>query len=187
MEDLKKVAAYENETDYIEAYKKIITTKVLSVLLIFFLFSCNNKNTKVNDSLSKQDTINLIIDSTHISDSCKIALKRIKKFDNGIGNNSEVMKNYEKERDSYLKEIDFIYSKLLQNIKKNQSDESSKNLVAYHEQWKKYLDSKRNFESKYIMDHINSGEYIFYLKPFFEKEYENKLLEYYELYEFDQE
>lgn len=160
-----------------------IKNKTILVAIFSLLIGCKENKEK---AIQKQDSVSLIIDSIHVSDSLNIALKRIKKFDDGIGNNGDVMKNYEIERDSYLKEIDIIYKKLLQKIKKDNSDELANNLIDYHEEWKKYLNSKCDFESNYIMDQINSGEYIFYLKPFFEKEYKSKLSEYYELYEFSE-
>lgn len=178
---------FKTEKEYINAYKKFLDNGILPIIFLIFLslFSCTPKSEKVE--VNKLKTNNLKIDTISVSDSCELALKRIKTFDDGIGNNSQVIENYEKEKKSYLEEINIIYEKLLLKTKKESSEESSQNLIKYHKEWQAYLKAKQDYEVEYIRNYYKSGEYIFYLKPFFEGEYKSKLLEYYSLYEIDKD
>ena len=165
---------FKNDKESIDAFKKFLINNILPILAIFILFST---------SCQKQKNI---IDKNYLENSLEknvkleLALQRIYKFDDGNGSNLEVIENYEKEKESWLKEINIAYKMVLIKV----SSENSENLInfkRYHLDWEKYITSKRNFESDFIRNYYPTGEYIFYLMPYFRSEYESKLIEYYNL------
>lgn len=180
---------FPDDQSYIKAYKDFLRTGILPILFFFtlLLVSCNPK--KTNESLinSKTQLIDKTLnDNVKISDSCSMAIKRIKIIDDGNGSDIEVINNFLIEEDSWKKEIDLIYKKLHKKISKTDK-ETIFLLEKHHSGWESYMKENYIFRRSFLAHYIYSKQWIFYVFPQMRKEYKNKLLEYYELYEFDKD
>jgi hypothetical protein len=175
---------FKSESDYIEAFKKFLNTGILPILIFIFFqvfLSCKqNIDNTINPDITKNISNDSLIQNVKLTE----ALKRIYKFDNGIGDNVEVQENYEKEKETWLKEIDIVYKLLCEKIK-NENPDNLLEFEKYHNDWKIYNSSKKKFETNYIRNYYTTGEYIFYIMPYFRNDYENKLNEYYSLLDID--
>jgi GH24 family phage-related lysozyme (muramidase) len=176
---------YEDYKAYILAFQGFLKTGILPVFMILFLLlSCDSKKESAKN-FNKPEVQNNSKDSISISDSCKASLSRIKKFDDGVGNDEDVIKNFGTEEESWKKEINNIYQKLHDKIKKTDS-ESLSAFEKYHSDWENYINQKKSFRRSFLTHYIYTKEWIFYIYPQLESEYKNKLIEYYELYEFNE-
>jgi len=180
---------FPDDQSYIKAYKNFLKTGVLPILFFFtfLLLSCNpKKSNEIHNDNKNQLISKTLNDSSKISDSCKKALERIKLFDDGKGSDTEVINNYLTEEESWKKEIDLIYKKLHKKI--SQTDNKSIPLLEkYHLGWEDYMKENYVFRRSFLAHYISSKQWVFYVFPKMRQEYKNKLLEYYELYEFDKE
>lgn len=179
---------FPEDKAYIRAYKDFLKTGILPILFFFsfLLLSCNPKK---NDGLpinnKNQLVDNTLNDSAKISVSCREAVNRIKIMDDGKGSDVEVINNFQIEEDSWKKEIDLIYEKLHNKILKTDS-ESISAFEKYHSDWLNYIKQNYIFRRSFLAHYISSKQWIFYVFPEMRREYKNKLVEYYELYEFDE-
>ncbi|WP_123956523.1 hypothetical protein [Chryseobacterium mucoviscidosis] len=156
------------------------TVAVLLGLLL--CIECKRNEQKI--VTEKSDQSHFIKDSLPYSPSLKSALTRIKSFDDGKGSDVDVINNFRIEENSWKEEIENIYLKLHEKIRKN-DPESLSSLEKYHESWKNYLESYYSFKRNFLSHYIYSKQWIFYVFPKLRQEYKDKLIEYYELYEFD--
>ncbi|OYQ47148.1 glycoside hydrolase family protein, partial [Flavobacterium aurantiibacter] len=168
---------YKSEIDYVNAFKKFLKSGVLPFIILFLsysLISCYNKNPTNMDS----NVVSQPLNDQHY----ELALSRIYKFDDGLGNNKVLLENYRKEKQSWQFEIEKAYLKLHEKVK-NESKDEADSLEAYHAEWKEYLKSKRAFATNYINDFHRSGINIFQIMVYYRTEYQSKLAEYYMLLE----
>jgi hypothetical protein len=179
---------FPNDQLYIKAYKDFLKKGVLPILFFFtfLLLSCNPKKTNDIQNDTKNQLINKTLnDSAKISYSCQKAIERIKLFDDGKGSDTEVINNYLIEEESWKKEIDLIYKNLHKKIFQT-DNETIPLLEKYHSGWEDYMKENYAFSRSFLAHYISSKQWIFYVFPKMRQEYKNKLIEYYELYEFNE-
>jgi|GEM_PF-1189666 len=175
---------YSDYNEYITAFQGFLKTGILPVfIMLFLLLSCDSKKESAK-TFNKPQVQNNSKDSIALSDSCKASLSRIKKFDNGAGSDEDVIKNFGIEEESWKKEIGNIYQKLHNKIKSTDTENLSA-FQKYHSDWENYVNQKKSFRRSFLTHYIYTKEWIFYIYPQLENEYKNKLIEYYELYEFN--
>lgn len=175
---------FPNDSSYINAYKTFLSTGVLPIFIVLMIFlnSCKQKD---NSQKLNLDSKKELIEDSKQTDSLKIALSHIKTFDSGIGTDDDVIKNSLLEEESWKKEINKIYLKLYKKIEKT-DPETIPALKKYHTDWESYVSQNYTFQRLFLSHYISSKQWIFYSFPKQKQEYKNKLIEYYNLYEFDE-